>query len=111
MMYVLVTGTLVADPMRRSGAKGDFATASIRVATEDGAILISAISFQTLAEQLLSHRQGDALSIAGRGKLTSWTGRDGAEKHGVSVTIDQIASASAARRADADRRRGARDAA
>jgi single-stranded DNA-binding protein len=105
-LHILATGSLTADPVRRTGASGkDFATATLRVATDDDAVLVSLIAFGDAAETLLAHRQGSALAVAGRAKLSSWTGRDGAEHHGLSVVAEQIASASAARRAEADRRR------
>lgn len=109
-LHMLATGGLIAAPMRRAGAKGDFGTATLRVATEDGAILVSLIVFNQQAEQLLAHRQGDTLAVAGRAKLTSWAGRDGNENHGLSVVVEQIASAAGARRADAARRRERHDA-
>jgi single-stranded DNA-binding protein len=108
-LYVLATGSLTADPVRRTGASGkDYATASLRVSTDDDPVLISVIAFGEQAEQLLAHRQGSALAVSGRAKLSSWTGRDGAEHHGLSVVAEQVASASAARRAEAERRREAR---
>src|SRR4051794_23086831 len=101
--HALVTGALIADPIRRSGANGKgFTTATLRVATDDDAILVSVIAFNDAAETLLEHRHSSTLAVSGRAKLTSWTGRDGAEHHGLSLVIEQIASASAARRADAD---------
>ncbi len=103
-LHVLATGTLLADPVARQGAKGQFATATIRVATDDGAVLVSAVAFGRLADDLLDRRAGDAVAIAGRARLTEWTGRDGTEHHGVSVVVEQLASAAAVRRADADRR-------
>lgn len=110
-LHALAAGSLIADPARRSGAKGDFATAILRASTEDGAILVSIIAFGAQAAQLLDHHQGDALAISGRTKLTQWTGRDGAEHHGLSMVIETIASAAGARRADVARRRERRDAA
>jgi single-stranded DNA-binding protein len=107
-LFVLATGTLVSDPIRRSGAKGDFATASLRVATDEGAILVSVIAFSDLASQLLTYQQGSAVAISGRARLSEWVGRDGTEHHGLSLVADQIAGAAAARRADAERRRTAR---
>ena len=101
-LYILATGTLTADPVARTGAKGIFVTASLR--TEDGAILISLIAFGDTADTVLEHRQGAALAVSGRARLTSWAGHDGAEKHGLSVVAEQIASAGAAHRADAQRR-------
>jgi single-stranded DNA-binding protein len=105
-LHILATGRLIADPVRRTGAKGDFTTALLRVATDDGAILASVIAFGAAAESLLAHRAGATLAVAGRAELTSWTGRDGAENHGLSMVAEQIASASGARRADVERRRG-----
>ena len=111
-LYILATGSLIADPQRRTGASGkDFATATLRVATDDDAILVSLIAFGEQAESLLAHRVGTTIAVSGRAKLTSWTGKDGAEHHGLSIVAEQIASASAARRADADRRRERRNAA
>ncbi len=101
-LHILAAGSLIADPVRRSGAKGDFATATLRTATDDGAILVSVIAFAA-AEQLLAHQQGDAIAVAGRSTLRSWT-KDGETKFGLSVVAEQITSAAAARRADAARR-------
>jgi single-stranded DNA-binding protein len=101
----MAVGSLIADPVERTGAKGSFATGTLRTSTDDGAILISLVAFGTTAETLLSHKQAATLAVAGRARLSSWTGKDGAEHHGLSVVVDQIASASAARRADAERRR------
>ena len=104
-LYLLATGMLISDPARRTGAKGaDFATATIRVATDDGAILISAIAFGELAAQLLAQHRGDALAVSGRARLSEWTGRAGETHHGISLVVEQLASASAARRAGAARR-------
>ncbi len=107
-LHVLAAGALIADPVRRAGAKGDFSTATLRVATEDGAMLCSLIAFAAAAAELLQHRQGDALAVAGRARLTSWTGRDGAEHRGLSLVADQVASAASARRAAAARRSATR---
>jgi single-stranded DNA-binding protein len=107
-LHLLATGTLVADPIRRTGARGDFATALMRVATEDGAILVSMIAFGEVAETLLAHRAGATLSVAGRAKLSIWTGRDGRENHGLALVGEQVASASAARRDDIGRRQTSR---
>src|ERR1051325_8369349 len=105
-LFALASGSLIADPNRRTSGKGsDFAIATLRTATEDGSILVSLIAFGVQAEELLGHKQGDALSISGRAKLTEWTGRDGEQHHGLSLVVEQIASAAGARRADAARRR------
>jgi single-stranded DNA-binding protein len=108
-LFILATGSLILDPKRHTSNGGNiFATATIRAATDEGPALISAIAFGDQVQALLSHRQGSAIAVSGRAKLTEWTGRDSKQNHGLSVVVEQIASASAARRADADRRRGER---
>ena len=111
-LYTLATGSLLADPIRRSGAKGDFGTATLRCHAEGGEyLLVNAIAFGEVADELLGHRMGDAVAISGRTTLRSWSGKDGETKCGLSLVCVQIASAAAARRAHAARRREARDAA
>lgn len=92
-LYILVAGSLKADPVRRVGAKGDFVTATLRVPTDKGGVLVSTIAFGDEAEQLLQCRAGDALTISGRGQLTEWVGHDGQQRHGLSVVAEQIATA------------------
>ena len=104
-LHVMAVGVLTADPIERTGAKGNFATATLRTSTDDGPILVSMIAFGAVAETLLAHQQGSTLAVAGRAKLTSWPGRDGAENHGLAVVAETITSAAAARRADTERRR------
>jgi single-stranded DNA-binding protein len=106
-LHILATGALIADPARRTGSKGPFVTATIRVATDDGSILVSIIAFHDQAERLLGHQQGQTISMSGRARLNSWTGRDGKEQHGLALVAEAIASAATARRADADRRQRA----
>jgi single-stranded DNA-binding protein len=92
-LHVLATGILVADPQRREGRQGPFATAAVRTRGEgDDAIIVSAIAFGETAERLLKLAKGDAVAVSGRARLTSWPGRDGAEKHGISVVADQLAT-------------------
>jgi hypothetical protein len=53
----------------------------------------------------LALQRGNFVAIAGRAKLTEWTGQDGAAKHGLSVTADRVLSPYAAGKA----RKAARD--
>jgi single-stranded DNA-binding protein len=93
-LYALAAGALSADPRRREGAKGPFATATLRVATDgDEAILVPIIAFAEAAERLLEQVKGDSLAVSGRARLTHWIGRDDAERHGLSLVAEQIASA------------------
>ena len=105
-IYVMAVGPLVADPQARQGTKGPFATVAIRTSGDD-AIIVSAIAFNEYAERLLEFVKGDAIAISGRAKLSSWTGRDGTEKHGISVIVEQVASAKPKPRAAKPRRKAA----
>jgi len=53
-------------------------------------VVASIIAFGAFAEQLLDFSKGSVVSVAGRARLSSWTGKDGAEHHGLSITLAQI---------------------
>jgi single-stranded DNA-binding protein len=88
MLHLLASGKLIADPQRREGAKGSFSTAAIRA--ED--TVVSLIAFQDAAARLLELAKGDAIAVSGQARLTSWTGRHGTEKHGISLVAEQLIS-------------------
>lgn len=95
MLNILATGTLITDPQRRTSAAGKaYATASLRVPSDGAdAVLVSLIAFATDAvDALLADSKGDALAVAGRAKLSIWTGRDGAACHGLAVTAERALS-------------------
>lgn len=96
MLNVLAIGTLIQDPRERTSSAGKaYCTALVRVAVEDAEpMLVSVIAFAPDAvAALLALGKGDSCAIAGRGKLTQWTGQDGAEKHGLSVVADRVLTA------------------
>ena len=93
MLNILATGTLVSDPMQRQSAAGKaYATASMRVPTEDGeAMLASLIAFNADAvTSLLALSRNDPLSVAGRAKVSEWLGR---RLHRLVVKYENIAVA------------------
>ena len=93
MLYLLCSGALIADPQRRESKAGtEFATATLRIGDGDEANFVSIAAFGEHAARLLDHRRGEPLSVSGRAKLNSWTARDGSEKHGLAVTVGEIAS-------------------
>ena len=94
MLSVLASGTLVADPVERTARTGRaYTTCSMRCPTDEDAILISLIAFSDSARQaLLPLRKGDAASIVGTAKLSSWE-KDGEQKHGLSVIASQVLTA------------------
>lgn len=89
-IHVLCTGALTADPQRRQGQKAAFVTATLRVADSGGGTFVSVIAFGEMADQLAELCQGAAVSVSGAAKLTSWIGRDGEEKRGISITATQL---------------------
>lgn len=98
---VLITGRMVKPAQQRKAANGNpFALAQVSVPTEgDESLLVSCIAFSRSAvDALLALDKGDAVSLAGKAKLSSWTGSDGATKHGLNVTVDAVLSAYHVRR-------------
>jgi single-stranded DNA-binding protein len=92
-LHALASGVLTADPVRRTGPRGDFATAPIRIGSGDAVQWVSVIAFGELSERLLSLRGADALSIAGRLELRTWRGNDGAERAGLTIVASEVAAA------------------
>jgi single-stranded DNA-binding protein len=94
-LYILATGALIADPQRRTSQSGrEFATAILRTPTEEEAVLLSVIGFDPDAcGGLLNLSKGDSCSITGRAKLTTWTGKDGEQRHGLAVVAERVMSA------------------
>lgn len=96
MLNVLASGALTRDPQERTAANGNpYVTAMLRVPVEDGeALFVSLIAFEAQAvEALLALAKGDSVAVAGRAKLSEWTGKDGAEKRGLSVVADRVLTA------------------
>lgn len=93
-LAVLAQGSLVSDPLQRTSAKGAaYVTTQLRVATDDGAILVSVIAFAADAMAgLMALRKGDAAAVSGKAKQTSWAGRDGETNHGLSVVVEGVLS-------------------
>jgi single-stranded DNA-binding protein len=92
---VLAQGTLVADPQQRTSAKGTaYATAQLRVASDDGPILVSVVAFAGDAVAALTALgKGDSAAVTGRAKLTTWAGKNGEMNHGLSMIAEGVLSA------------------
>jgi hypothetical protein len=93
-LFLLATGTLTADPRRRTSASAkEFATALLRVPAEDDPVLVSLIAFDLDAcASLLNLRKGDSCSVTGWAKLTDWTGTDGHQFCQAAISISNISS-------------------
>lgn len=103
---VLAQGKLLKAAQQRTGASGKpFVTAQLAVSTEaHGAgeadsLLVSVIAFRReVQDALLALGAGDAVAIAGRARLNTWNGTDGALRTGLSVVADGVLTAYHARR-------------
>lgn len=101
----LVAGRLVAQPERRTGQSGKpFTLARIAAATEDGDVLVSVIAFGEAAAALAALGKGDSAAVTGRAKVSTWTGKDGALRSGLSITADAVLTAYQVRQRRAARR-------
>lgn len=92
MFDVLISGRLVRAQSRTASNGKPFALAQVSVPTEgDESLLASCIAFRPEAvAALLALDKGDAVALAGKAKLSSWTAGDGTLKHGLNVTADQV---------------------
>lgn len=92
MIHVMASGILFGAPQRRTSAKGtDYCTGLVKSPGKDGDCFVSFVCFSDDAQaELLALSAGDAVAISGMGKLTAWTGRDGQEKHGLSIVAERV---------------------
>ena len=94
MLSVLIEGTLIAAPVRRTSSKGStFVTAQVRCNADDGeSVLCSVIAFQTAtAEALAALAAGDTVAVAGPAALSQWE-KNGEHKVGLKVTATRVLS-------------------
>jgi len=90
----LVTGKLIAAPEQRTGSSGKpYVRATLGAHDGEADSLVSVIAFGSAAEQLGALAKGDTIAIQGRAKVSTWTGRDGTAKAGLSVTADVVLTA------------------
>lgn len=92
-LFMMCTGTLTADPQSRVGQSGKrFALCNLRVPSDGAdAMLVSAIVFgDESIDKLMACAKGDSICMGGRGALKSWTGKDGAERTGLSLTATRV---------------------
>ena len=93
MIRVLLTGTLLGDPVQRTGQSGKpFTTGKLR--TDDGngnAVWASFIAFGDDGERIANMKDGAALALSGRGALKVFEGKHG-HQASMDVTVDQVAT-------------------
>lgn len=104
MLSASISGRLVQDPRKRTGKTGKpYTTALLTVPVEavsegdPDRVLASVIAFGQAGEALAALAKGDDVSIAGSGRLSSWT-KDGVDCRGLAVTAHRVLSAYARRK-------------
>lgn len=91
-VFGLVTGTVQGSPATRSTSKGrPWVSLSIKAQGGEGSAFVSVAVFDSdlvaLAEGLTD---GETVTAQGRLELRAWTGRDGTERSGLSITASQL---------------------
>ena len=92
MLSVLIEGTLIAAPVRRTSQKGStFVTAQVRCNAEDGeSVFVSVIAFSaSAADPLAELAAGDTVAIAGPAALSQWE-KNGEHHVGLKVTATRV---------------------
>lgn len=106
MIEALVSGKLIRDPSTKIGASGKpFCNFMLSVNVGDeNAVFISGIAFAEAAEKIGALGKGDALSIAGALKPSTWNDKTtGEERHGLNITVSACLSAYDARKKTASK--------
>jgi single-stranded DNA-binding protein len=94
-LLFLAVGTLVKLPTIDSANNGDlFTTATMQATGGDGDVLVSLIAFGRVGRELAALDAGDALSVTGYANLSHWQGKDGQERHELSLTAESVQSLS-----------------
>ncbi len=94
MIRALLTGTLHADPQTRTSQSGKpYCTGKLKADGGDGNMVwCSLIAFGQEGERLATLKAGQAISVSGRAKLSSWLGKDGSPAAGLSLVVDEVAA-------------------
>ncbi len=99
MIRASIYGRLGADPVERETKNGKaMVTVSLAVSAgrpdaDEETVWFSLAAFGRAAETLARHAKGDLLAAMGPLHRTRFTGRDGQERQGWSLTVESVVSA------------------
>ena len=99
MIRASIYGRLGADPVERETRNGKaMVTVSLAVSAgrpdaDEETVWFSLAAFGRAAETLARHAKGDLIAAMGPLHRTRFTGRDGQEREGWSLTVESIVSA------------------
>ena len=112
MIRASIYGRLGADPVERETRNGKaMVTVSLAVSAgrpdaDEETVWFSLAAFGRAAETLARHAKGDLLAAMGPLHRTRFTGRDGQEREGWSLTVESVVSARTVRPGGARKRAG-----
>lgn len=115
MITASIYGRLGADPVERTTRNGNAMTTAnlavnaARAGEDEQTVWFSIAAFARAGEALARHAKGDLLAAMGPLHRTRFTGRDGVEREGWSLTADVIVSARTVRPGGGKRRSDDRD--
>ena len=96
MIDSLSSGKLIRDPTTKTGPSGKpYCNFLLTVFTgEESPVVVSGIAFQDVAQRIGKLAKGDALTVTGALKPSTWADKaTGETKHGLNVTVSACLSA------------------
>lgn len=91
MITIMLSGNIAKTPEQRTSKNGNpFATATVRTQTAEGDLFASITAFSELAPILAGLQRGDPVTIISNAKVTTYQGKDGDAKAGLSITASRI---------------------
>lgn len=91
-IFGLVSGTVQGSPATRTTSKGrPWVTLTVKAQGGEGSAFVSVAVFDPdLVEVAGGLSEGESVAAQGRLELRAWTGRDGTERTGLSITASQL---------------------
>lgn len=92
MISVMAAGTLIGTPAERTSKAGNkFVTAQLKAFDGDESSLVSLVAFdEAICKALTALSKGDAITVSGSCKPTTWTARDGSQALGLNVVVKVV---------------------
>lgn len=91
MITCMISGTLSKQPETRQSKNGNaYTLASIRIPIAEGDVYASVTAFSELSPILAGMQRGDPVTVIGQGKVSTYQGKDGTTRAGLSITAGRI---------------------
>lgn len=91
MITCMISGALSKSPETRTSKTGNpYTTATVRTGEGEDSLFCSVTCFGDLAGTLAGLAKGDAITVIGTGKVSTYTGKEGDTRAGLSITANRI---------------------